>query len=100
MTVAGVSGSVYPSVDGVGVLESSVVTEAGTDVGWAGFLAIFDLVSRPGNAGAVATTTCFGGGLILDRVTRCGGGVPAISLSSSSSSSSSRVVVDGTAVIS
>jgi len=110
ITVAGVSGSAYPSVNGVGVLKLSLDSTAaadGTDVGWApaAFLVIFDLVSRPGNIGPVAavtgaTATGFGGGasLILDLVTRCGG-VSTISLSSSSSSSSLRAVVAGTTVL-
>ena len=87
-TVGGVTAASNPSDDGVGV-ELSLGTEAGIDAvcTTSGFLAIFDLVSR---ACIVATTTGFGGGarLILDRVTRCGGGVSLISLLSSSSSSS------------
>jgi len=83
-----VTGSEYPSADGVGV-ESFLAVDAGTEVVWAtaGFLAIFDLVSRAGTADSVVTTTGFGGGtrLILDRVIRCGG-VSIISLSSSSTS--------------
>jgi len=64
MTVGGVDGSVYPSVDGVGVASLLAVAAAtGTLVVWTtpgGFLDIFDLVSRAGIADPVATTTAGG----------------------------------------
>jgi len=98
VTVGGVAaaGTENPSADGVGVLElSSVATDA------AGFLSIFERVSRPGITGAVVTTSGFRGGacLILDLVTRCGG-VSTISLSSSSSSSGALAVTADTPALS
>jgi len=58
--VSGVAPSVYPSADGVGVASSLVAAaETGTVtvcVAPGGFLAILDLVSRIGTAGAAATT--------------------------------------------